>query len=171
VETAVRCFRNGREGRRAKIISNAWASADWREVSSLTGSLLFATVPLADLPSSPTAARDLTPHTSNTLRPYEDMLAMRLRNRKRVAPAAITAPETGPVRCECTALASGERQAQKGVIMVPSPPRRPRVLHSEGRDDCTTRDRSALQHQHPFDRRHSADCNVHRAALEERCLT
>jgi hypothetical protein len=49
---------------------------------------------------------------------------------------------------------------------VPSPPRRPRVLHSEGRDDRTTRARSALTHQHPFDRRPSADCNVHRAALQ-----
>jgi hypothetical protein len=49
--------------------------------------------------------------------------------------------------------------------MVPSSPRRPRVLPSEGRDDRTTHARSALQHQHPFDRRPSADGNVHRAAL------
>lgn len=42
-------------------------------------------------------------------------------------------PETRPVRCECTALASGERQARKGDVVMPSAPRRPRVLQCEGR--------------------------------------
>ena len=81
-------------------------------------------------------------------------------------PQQLQLPETPSPSCECTALASGKRQARKGVVIVPSPPRRPRVLHFEGRDDRTTRARSALTHQHPFDRRPSADCNVHRAALE-----
>ena len=53
-------------------------------------------------------------------------------------PADVKTPETRPAPCECTALASGERQARKGVVTVPSRPRRPRVLHSEGRDDHTT---------------------------------
>jgi len=52
--------------------------------------------------------------------------------------------ETPSVRCECTALASGERQARKGEVRTPSSPRRPRVLQCEGRDDRTTRARSAV---------------------------
>lgn len=54
---------------------------------------------------------------------------------------------------------------------MPSPPRRPRVLHPKGRDDRTIRARSVLKPQHPFDRRASADRNVHRAALIRRAAS
>ena len=138
-------------------------------------SSLFATGPPADQSfSPPTAAsqhrvRPVAATLCNAPHLQQRTPGLRLeKHGRRRTRRKIETAETRPVRCESTALASGERQARKGVVVVvPSSPRRPRNLQCEGRVDRTTHARSAAQLQHPFDRRPSADCNVHRAELEK----
>jgi hypothetical protein len=105
----------GRRDWSASIISNATAGAHWCVLSSGAVSLLFATIPPADH-SQPANGRQ--PDTLNLSPLQQRERQCPPQETAGVSPAQEKRAETRRVPCECTALASGERQARKGEDVV-----------------------------------------------------
>jgi len=131
-----------------KSIPNATLSADWWPPLTWPDSLHFATFrywPAGRSPTSPSkpsnGRRHHCPPVAATRCPLQTLAAVRLQ-RSRPSPSPLwnlhaAAYPSRPTRhgCLCSeavALASGERQARKGVVMAPSSPRRPQAPPMRG---------------------------------------